>query len=195
MIRIVGGRNIGKTTALIRQAVEKSYDIVAPTSAIATCIADTARWMGFPVRMDSKTNRFMIGEIYILIARDLLIIDGVRRKRDVVIDELELAMRSFLPGITVAGYTISADDELQGSEDPGKPPVWKNGESVIHVSRADGTGGFEKNKWADWTCPACGWFVGEQYIPRHHNQRKSNFCSHCGQKIDWANAKSPVDGG
>ena len=195
MIRIIGGRNNGKTTALIRQAVEKSYDIVAPTSAIATCIADTARWMGFPVRMDSKTNRFMIGEIYILIAHDLLMIDGVRRKRDVVIDELELAMRSFLPGITVAGYTISVDDELQGSEDPGKPPVWKRGRSMDHADMYHGSAANVENKWAEWTCPACGWFVGEQYIPWHHNQQKSDFCSRCGQKIDWANAKSPADGG
>lgn len=93
----------------------------------------------------------------------------------------------------INAYTIKADS--LGGEDPGKPPVWKNGETVFHVSRADGTGGFEKNKWAEWTCPACGWFVGEQYIPRHHNQQKSNFCSRCGQRIDWANAKSPIQEG
>lgn len=194
MIRIIGGRNNGKTTSLIRQAVEKGYDIVAPTCAIATCIADTAKWMGFPVRMDSKVNRLMIGEIYILIARDLLAVDGVRRKRSVVIDELEFALRMLLPRTTVAGYTIS-DDELQGSEDPGKPPVWKEGHGFFHADKADGTGENIVNKWAEWTFPVCGWFVGEQYIPRHHNQQKSNFCSRCGQKIDWANAKSPADGG
>ena len=69
-----------------------------------------------------------------------------------------------------------------------KKPVFKTGESVYHVSYADGTGGFEKNKWADWTCPDCGWFVGEQYIPRRHNQQKCNYCAKCGCAIDWSDA-------
>ena len=69
-----------------------------------------------------------------------------------------------------------------------KKPVFKTGESVCHVSYADGTGGFEKNKWADWTCPDCGWFVGEQYIPRRHNQQKCNYCAKCGCAIDWSDA-------
>lgn len=67
-----------------------------------------------------------------------------------------------------------------------KAPVFKTGESVLHVSYADGRSGFETQKWADWTCPECGWFVGEQYIPRRHNQQKSLYCSKCGQAIDWA---------
>lgn len=69
-----------------------------------------------------------------------------------------------------------------------KKPVFKTGESVYHVSYADGTGGFKKNKWADWTCPDCGWFVGEQYIPRRHNQQKCNYCAKCGCAIDWSDA-------
>ena len=69
-----------------------------------------------------------------------------------------------------------------------KKPVFKTGESVYHVSYADGTGGFEKNKWADWTCPDCGWFVGEQYIPRRRNQQKCNYCAKCGCAIDWSDA-------
>ena len=67
-----------------------------------------------------------------------------------------------------------------------KAPVFKTGESLIHVSYADGHGGFETQKWADWVCPNCEWFVGEQYIPRRHNQQKSLYCSKCGQAIDWA---------
>ena len=69
-----------------------------------------------------------------------------------------------------------------------KKPVFKTGESVYHVSYADGTGGFEKDKWADWTCPDCGWFVGEQYIPRRRNQHKCNYCAKCGCAIDWSDA-------
>ena len=66
-----------------------------------------------------------------------------------------------------------------------KRPVWKKGRSVICKDYADGHGEVEENKWADWVCPNCGWFVGEQYIPRRHNQQKSNYCSRCGQAIQW----------
>lgn len=66
-----------------------------------------------------------------------------------------------------------------------KRPVWKKGRSIICKDYADGHGEVEENKWADWICPNCGWFVGEQYIPRRHNQQKSNYCSRCGQAIQW----------
>ena len=78
--------------------------------------------------------------------------------------------------------------QLPSAEPERKKPVFKTGESVYHVSYADGTGGFKKNKWADWTCPDCGWFVGEQYIPRRHNQQKCNYCAKCGCAIDWSDA-------
>ena len=79
-------------------------------------------------------------------------------------------------------------EQLPTAQPERKKPVFKTGESVYHVSYADGTGGFEKNKWADWTCPDCGWFVGEQYIPRRHNQQKCNYCARCGCAIDWSDA-------
>ena len=66
-----------------------------------------------------------------------------------------------------------------------KRPVWKEGRSVICKDYADRHGEVEENKWADWVCPNCGWFVGEQYISRRHNQNKSNYCSRCGQAIQW----------
>ena len=78
--------------------------------------------------------------------------------------------------------------KLPSAQPERKKPVFKTGESVYHVSYADGTGGFKKNKWADWTCPDCGWFVGEQYIPRRHNQRKCNYCARCGCAINWSDA-------
>ena len=81
-----------------------------------------------------------------------------------------------------------SDITLPPAQPERKKPVFKTGESVYHVSYADGTGGFEKNKWADWTCPDCGWFVGEQYIPRRHNQQKCNYCARCGCAIDWSDA-------
>ena len=69
-------------------------------------------------------------------------------------------------------------------------PVWKSGTGLVHSTMADGSGKFENRNWAAWTCPVCGGFVGERYIPpwagaKPHNQRQSNFCSVCGQRIDW----------
>jgi len=89
----------------------------------------------------------------------------------------------------INAYTIKADS--LGGEDPGRAPVWRIGESVIHADKADGSAENLVNRWAEWTCPECGWFVGEQYIPRRHNQRKCNYCSRCGQKINWDHAFIP----
>ena len=84
-------------------------------------------------------------------------------------------------------------EKLPAVQPERKKPVFKTGESVYHVSYADGTGGFEKNKWADWTCPDCGWFVGEQYIPRRHSQQKCNYCAKCGCAIDWSDKAESED--
>ena len=80
--------------------------------------------------------------------------------------------------------TVEECREAVEKQNP-KKPVWKKGRSVICKDYADGHGKVEENKWADWVCPNCGWFVGEQYIPRRHNQQKSNYCSRCGQAIQW----------
>ncbi len=80
--------------------------------------------------------------------------------------------------------TVEECREAKERQTP-KRPVWKKGRSVICKDYADGHGEVEENKWADWVCPNCGWFVGEQYIPRRRNQQKSNYCSRCGQAIQW----------
>lgn len=67
-----------------------------------------------------------------------------------------------------------------------KKPVFQHRESWVHIDYADGHGETKPQKFADWFCPACGWFVGEQYVPRKHNQQKSNYCARCGQAIDWS---------
>lgn len=69
-------------------------------------------------------------------------------------------------------------------------PIWESSESLVFSDYVDGTGSAELRRWAAWVCPTCGWFVGEQFIPsfakhKPHNQKKCNFCSQCGQRIDW----------
>lgn len=73
-----------------------------------------------------------------------------------------------------------ADSRMEGQQ-----PVFREQESVMAVDYADGTGEMKKIKYADWLCPSCGWFVGERYLPRMHSQQKSDYCSRCGQAIDW----------
>ena len=68
-------------------------------------------------------------------------------------------------------------------------PILKNGESTVFVDYADGHGEHKVTKWQDWVCPVCGWFVGQRYNgfqKRPHDQRKSNYCNECGQRIDWS---------
>lgn len=90
---------------------------------------------------------------------------------------------------------IGTVEECKGAVEKQIPkrPVWKKGSSIICKDYADGHGEVEENKWADWTCPVCGWFVGEQYIPQRHNQRKCNYCSKCGQAIQWENLEGVED--
>ena len=112
------------------------------------------------------------------------ILDDVLANRTTERDSLIVAVRKAFESLEQFGNS----EPLPSAQPERKKPVFKTGESVYHVSYADGTGGFEKNKWADWTCPDCGWFVGEQYIPRRHNQQKCNYCARCGCAIDWSDA-------
>ena len=86
---------------------------------------------------------------------------------------------------TEEGFIGTVKQLIDAQPERKKPPVFKSGETLAHVSYANGSGGFESHKWADWVCPDCGWFVGEQYVPRRRNQRKANYCSKCGCGIDW----------
>ena len=127
-----------------------------------------------------------------------------------VVDNMIKYCKDFEPKADITGYlekktvfamAISAIKEVQQYREIGtveefrktadrnnqKQPVWKNGRSTIFKDYVDGHGEAEENKWADWVCPECGWFVGEQYLPRQHNQSKCNFCPKCGQAIRWEN--------
>jgi len=89
---------------------------------------------------------------------------------------------------------MKMDGAKRTPSDEAKKPVWKSAESVIHETLANGTGRFRKEQWAAWVCPVCEWFVGEQYRPtwaKAHNQSKCNFCSRCGQRIDWEGVEEP----
>lgn len=85
-----------------------------------------------------------------------------------------------LPKLDNQYHVLQDDNRLTPKE-----PVFKTGESLVHVNRGDQPHEWRNDTWAEWCCPTCGWFVGEQYVPRKHNQQKSNYCSRCGQAIDW----------
>lgn len=69
-----------------------------------------------------------------------------------------------------------------------KKPILKNGETLVHLNKGNNPHEWQLNKWQDWVCPVCGWFVGQRYNASQahpHDQRKSKFCNECGQAIDW----------
>lgn len=71
--------------------------------------------------------------------------------------------------------------------DEGKEPILERKTSTYHQMNADGKGEFKTKEFEDWTCPTCGWFVGELYSGhgRWHIQGETSYCSRCGQRIDW----------
>lgn len=69
-----------------------------------------------------------------------------------------------------------------------KKPILKSGVSLIHINKGDKPHEWRNVQWQDWTCPECGWFVGQRYNAtqcKPHDQRKCNYCNECGQAIDW----------
>ena len=84
--------------------------------------------------------------------------------------------------------------EISLERDTPKAPVLKDGESLVHLSKADGTGEFRSSKWLHWTCPVCGGFVGELYVYEgvRHIQRNTPYCAQCGQKIDWDTPRNEI---
>lgn len=69
-----------------------------------------------------------------------------------------------------------------------KKPILKNREDRYFVDYANGYGEYKVTKWQDWVCPVCGWFVGERYNcskDYSHDQKLCNYCSRCGQKLDF----------
>lgn len=78
------------------------------------------------------------------------------------------------------------------SRDVAMKPVLKTGKSIIHCNKGDQPHEWKFEKWQDWCCPVCGWFVGQRYNAtqdKHHDQRKCNYCNECGQKLDWSDVK------
>lgn len=78
------------------------------------------------------------------------------------------------------------------SRDVAMKPILKTGKSIIHCNKGNQPHEWKFEKWQDWCCPVCGWFVGQRYNAtqdKHHDQRKSNYCNECGQKLDWSDVK------
>ena len=85
-----------------------------------------------------------------------------------------------------AEKTISIFDRDNGAE-----PILEQKTSTHHESHADGSSAWVTTTFLDWTCPQCGWFVGELYCGhgRWHIQGERSYCSKCGQAIDWSKPK------
>lgn len=86
------------------------------------------------------------------------------------------------------GFTFKSLIEAREKQIP-KKPILKSGETLMHINKGDKPHEWKTEKWQDWVCPVCGWFVGQRYNASQahpHDQRKSKFCNECGQAIDWS---------
>lgn len=92
----------------------------------------------------------------------------------------------------IADYILSRLGKLDTvpstDADGGLPPVSKKKTTVFHIHYADGRGSddIRREKHIAWVCPICGWFVGSHrstYV--NENKKPCNFCTACGQRIDW----------
>ncbi len=73
------------------------------------------------------------------------------------------------------------------SAEEGMHPVRKTKRSLSHVSYTDGHGEIQSHEYTEWLCPVCDWFVGCHHkTTQGENKKPCNFCTRCGQKIDWA---------
>lgn len=98
--------------------------------------------------------------------------------------------------IPICGAVHSMNTSSRSNGEKAEKPVLKDGVSVVHSDYANGTAKTETLGWREWVCPVCGWFVGERLVHSHigtHDQQQSNFCSRCGQKIDWEGVQDEVN--
>lgn len=66
-----------------------------------------------------------------------------------------------------------------------QPPVKAIHKSVVHENRGDQPHTWRKIECEVWECPCCGNTVWSGISIA----KKSPYCSDCGQKIDWEEAK------
>lgn len=103
-------------------------------------------------------------------------------KQDLAISGLSYETRQMVQRIIDAQKCVDILERDEGME-----PLFTERTSVIHYDYADGHGGTGVHRFKDWTCPKCGWFVGELYcgFGKWHIQGERSYCARCGQKIDW----------
>ena len=103
-------------------------------------------------------------------------------KQDLAISGLSYETRQMVQQIIDTQKCVDILDRDEGME-----PLLKEHTSVVHSDYADGHGETNECRFKDWTCPKCGWFVGELYCGhgKWHIQGERSYCARCGQKIDW----------
>ena len=96
------------------------------------------------------------------------------------------------PAQTVlADYILARLGELKTvphtDADVGTAPVRRTKTATYHTLYANRRGAVKTKKYTAWLCPVCDWFVGSHRVTHGGEKRKPcNFCTRCGQRIDWA---------
>lgn len=115
MKRIIASRGTGKSTQLLRMAIENKAAIAVPNRTIMRGYATIALDMGINKEDIQETNGCVVIKgvavapfAYFL---DIETLPFLARGRDLYIDEIEMCMRNILtPFSEFSGYTISWED-------------------------------------------------------------------------------------
>lgn len=121
MIRIIRGRATGKTTELLEFAAAHGCDILTATAPMADYILMLAEERGLPGpvnRRKAPGKPLSIGGIRIFTVHDILSCRDGRSRfflRPILVDELDAVLSMLLPGMQIAGYSVTVRDEEVGS--------------------------------------------------------------------------------
>lgn len=116
MLRIIGGRQTGKTSRLIAYAVRTGSNILVANQCMAVAVFDTADRMGLIGPGDwknRKIGRYTIGDVEILSFSQAFVPKrGSDYRKRMVADELEMILES----VNILGYSVSYIDNLPKEE-------------------------------------------------------------------------------
>ena len=112
MLRIIGGRQNGKTSSIIAYAVRTESNILVANQRMAAAVFDTADRMGLIGPEDwknRKNGRYTIGNVEILAFHQVFRPQrGSDYRKRMVADELEM----ILEAENIVGYSVSYVDNL-----------------------------------------------------------------------------------
>ena len=113
MKRIIASRGTGKSTQLLRMAIENKAVIAAPRVMLHN-YKHIALQMGVNVSEIKETEDYVVIKDVAIVPFNSLfspeIFSSLLRNKEIYIDELEICLERALPNNKIAGYSVSLED-------------------------------------------------------------------------------------